>query len=127
MKNKKVSSFTTIYIFLGMFYIIFLIYYIIAEIKRVNNYQELINTKQKELIVLKEKKESLIRVKKTMSTEEYQDRIKKEIKGELNKKEKIYIIPKETLENKVNNLSNIEVPIYWEKSVIDEWRDVFLK
>lgn len=127
MKNKKVSSFATIYIFLGMFYIIFLLYYIVAEIKRVNNYQALINTKKEELLILKEKKESLIRIKKTMSTEQYQDRIKKEIKGELNKNEKLYIIPKEKIEYKQENKNDIEVPVYWEKSIIDEWRDIFLK
>lgn len=123
MSEKKVSSFATVYIMGGMLYILFLFYYIGTEIHRVNNSEKIIAEKQAEkelLIVIRDKR---LKTKQIMLTAEYQDRRKKEIEGFLNNGEKEYLVILPTKEDSI--LSDPENQIYWQRPIIEEWKDIF--
>lgn len=123
MKEKKISSFATVYIMGGMLYILFLFYYIGTEIQRVNTSERIIAEKVEELELLKNQRNKRIKTKQIMLTPEYQDRIKKEIEGKLNDGEKEYIV---TLPKKEDSpLLEPDALLYWQRPIVEEWSDVF--
>ncbi len=123
MKEKKISSFATVYIIGGMFYILFLFYYIGTEIHRVNLSEKIITEKQAEKELLISLRDKRFKTKQIMLTKEYQDRRKKEIKGELNNGEKEYLVILKKKEDSF--LTSPESQIYWKQPIVEEWKEVF--
>ncbi len=123
-KRKYMSKLSKIYILLLMFYIIFLFYYIYTETTNINASNANIIEKERELLFLTKKQETLEKVKKRMITSQYQDRINKEIKGKLQSGEHQFKTPqiKKLTEYE---LQAKEAEIYLQKSTIEEWKEVF--
>ena len=123
MSKKKVSSFATVYIIGGMLYILFLFYYIATEIHRVNSSELIIVEKEEEKKLLIAVRDKRLKKKQIMLTPQYQDRRNKEIKGILNDGEKEYLVIIQKKEESI--LSDPESQIYWQRPVIEEWKDIF--
>jgi len=123
-QGRQVSHFAKIYIIVIMLYILFLFYYIYAEFVKINLSNIHLIEKQNELIFLNAKQEKLEKVKKRMSTSQYQDRINKEIKGKLQPGEHQFKTP-HIAKKTEKELEAEEAKIYLQKPIIEEWKDIF--
>ncbi len=123
-QGKYVSHFSKIYIIIIMTYIVFLFYYIYAEFVKVNLSNLNLIEKQNELIFLDKKLVKLEKVKKRMSTSQYQDRINKEIKGKLRQGERQFKTP-QIRQKTEKQIQAEEAEIYLQKPIIEEWKDIF--
>lgn len=122
--EKYVSHFSKIYIILIMGYILFLFYYIYAEFVKTNQSKLNLIEKQNEIAFLDIKREKLEKIKRRMSTDQYQDRINKEIKGKLQNGEHQFKTPQIKKETE-KQIQAKEAGIYLQKPIIEEWKDVF--
>ncbi len=123
-QGKYVSHFSRIYIIILMLYILFLFYYIYTEFEKVNQSNIYLVEKQNELVFLDVKKAKLEKIKKRMSTVQYQDRINKEIKGKLQSGEHQFKTP-HIAQKTEQELQAEEAKIYLQKPTIEEWKSVF--
>jgi hypothetical protein len=103
---------------------VFLFYYIYAEFVKVNLSNLNLIEKQNELIFLDKKLVKLEKVKKRMSTSQYQDRINKEIKGKLRQGERQFKTP-QIRQKTEKQIQAEEAEIYLQKPIIEEWKSVF--
>jgi len=107
-----------------MGYILFLFYYIYAEFVKTNQSKQNLIEKQNELTFLDTKLGKLEKIKKRMSTPQYQDRIQKEIKGKLKNGEHQFKTPQIYKETE-KQIQIKEAKIYLQKPIIEEWKDIF--
>lgn len=123
--KPTLSSFSAILIVGGIFYIVFLLYYIGSEIINVQSTNTIIEKREAEVTALEKKRNEKLQTKYIMLSPQYQDRIAKENKQFLNDGEEVFILPEPSVsaneENQTSEYNEKEI----QKPIREQWADVF--
>ncbi len=128
--KKRLSSFSAIYIIIGMILILFQFYFIGSEMYKINSSNKIFEEIKKELLSLQEKRDEKQKQKEIRSTPEYQDRFLKENFDIYKKGEIVLILPPEEKEKDAyENLtpSELELELRKKNPIDQQWREIFFQ